>query len=256
MTSDHQPTPSKFLRLSLAATVAALAIVATGSAFAAPSRTVSATGAALKAPAKLRGQAGVAAAEPVLYSQTNKADDDGVYSQDAEAAFDSFDSQGADDFVVPAGASWAISRVTAKGFFTQPDLVAISGVRVEFYSSGAGVPAAVLATVMVPPVDVKVLGGNLILDMPPVVLAGGTVRKPKNVSYWVSVQPVMDFDTAGQWFWATRESELNKGAVWRNPGAGFDDGCVAYTNLATCLGKDGKRDLLFELRGVSTPLAQ
>ena len=191
MTSDHQPTPSKFLRLSLAASVAALAIVATGSAFAAPSRTVSATGAALKAPAKLGTRAGVTAAEPVLYSQTNKADDDGVYSQDAEAAFDSFDSQGADDFVVPAGASWAISRVTAKGFFTQPDLVAISGVRVEFYSSGGGVPAAVLATVMVPPVDVKVLGGNLILDYAPGG-SGGRHREEAQECFLLGVRSACD----------------------------------------------------------------
>ena len=248
--------PAKGARIGAAAAVAALALSASSAVLAAPARSAGSLGLSLKASGSVtkRADVGISAADPVLYAQLNKADDDGIFSQDNEAAFDAFDSQGADDFIVPAGAKWSVSRLTAKGFFTQPDLVAITGVRVEFYSAAGAVPGAVVATRLVPPADVKVLGGNIIIDLSPVDLSGGTRKKPKDVTYWVSVQPVMDFDTAGQWFWATREINLNKGAVWRNPGAGFDGSCVVYTDLATCLDKSGKRDLLFEVRGITSPL--
>ena len=52
---------------------------------------------------------------PVLYTQVDNDSGIGVVSQDFETANDGFDSEGADDFVVPPGVTWAVMSVTANG---------------------------------------------------------------------------------------------------------------------------------------------
>jgi hypothetical protein len=43
-----------------------------------------------------------------------------IISQDAEIAFDFFDSEAADDFIVPAGQTWEISEVDVLGRTMDP----------------------------------------------------------------------------------------------------------------------------------------
>src|SRR5439155_24828468 len=51
----------------------------------------------------------------VLYDQYNNTASLDVTSQNFEAAYDAYDDEAADDFVVPAGQSWQISRVDVDG---------------------------------------------------------------------------------------------------------------------------------------------
>jgi len=51
----------------------------------------------------------------VLYSQLDSPTTDAAVSQNFEADFDAFDSELADDFVVPAGGGWAVDTVSVVG---------------------------------------------------------------------------------------------------------------------------------------------
>ena len=74
----------------------------------------------------------------MLYEQVD-LDAGGWTSQDFEAAFDAYDNQGADDFVVPAGEYWDIQSVTVIGSGA-PGPFALANV--EIYADAAGMPAA------------------------------------------------------------------------------------------------------------------
>ncbi len=61
-------------------------------------------------------------------------------------------------------------------------------------------------------------------------------------TYWLEVQPNMDFVDHGQWGWEVT-SETTSGSAypadWRNPGDGFGTDCTVYENgidMQDCLG--------------------
>ena len=82
----------------------------------------------------------------VLYDQYNNAGANATSSQDFEAAFDPFDDELADDFVVPGGQTWSVESVDADGvYFNGPGPAASFHVR--FYTNSAGnLPGALVAT--------------------------------------------------------------------------------------------------------------
>lgn len=188
-----------------------------------------------------------AAPTVVLYDQyDNQADaaPTEILSQDYEAAYDTFDSLAADDFVVPSGQSWSISGVDVDGGY-QFGGPAFS-VNVYFYANGAGdLPGPLVASR--PGSSFTDTAGNFAISLSPaVVLAAG--------SYWVSVQARQDFDCCGQWYWRNRTLQYNQGSAWQNPSNGWNYGCTTWTRKTSCSGLgDPYPDQVFRLTGTFTP---
>ena len=173
-----------------------------------------------------------------LRSSCNNASLVASNSQDFEGAFDPFDDELADDFVVPGGQSWSVESVDADGvYFNGPGPSASFNVR--FYSDSAGLPGALVATrlaqayVHAPPTFSVTLS-------PAVALSPGT--------YWVSVQARQDFSPFGQWGWTDRTVQSNNGAAWQNPGGGFGV-CPTWTRKTTCIPTAGGPDQVYRLNG-------
>lgn len=226
------------VRSSALAAAAVMALTVSGMASAAgPVRSMAGTGISGKVapPSKLGNMA-------VLYDQTDLGDGNGITSQNFEATFDAYDNQAADDFVVPAGVKWTVTKVSVGGQYTTGGPA--PSVRVTFYKNKAGLPQNVVADFpAIVPTD---SAGNFDITLPSKV-----ALKPGK--YWVSVQPNLDFLVGGQWFWNTRTVAANSGAVWQNPGDGFLTGCASWGPMATCLGQTSP-DMSFRLEGKSKPL--
>src|SRR5262249_33113610 len=121
---------------------------------------------------------------------------------------------------------------------------AASSVSVFFYVNAPGnLPGAAVAS----QTGIAYTGSAGDLSIPltsPVVLAPGT--------YWLSVQAKQDFSTSGQWFWHGRTVQSNQGAVWENPGNGFNDDCPTWTRIPSCSKLNvSNPDLVFRLNGVA-----
>jgi subtilisin-like proprotein convertase family protein len=182
----------------------------------------------------------------VLYDQNNNAapTPGGVTSQNFEAVNDAFDSECADDFVVPAGEQWTIQQVFVVGEYSIAGPAASANV--VFYADSSTLPGAVAATAANSTISTDVAGDFTITLSSPAVLAPGT--------YWVSVQANMNFTPTGQWFWDNRSVIANSGAAWRNPGAGFGVGCTSFGRKTTCLPTQNGPDQLFQILGTSAPI--
>jgi len=145
-----------------------------------------------------------------------------IPSQDAETALDFFDSQAADDFIVPAGQIWHVTEVDVLAEYDSTGPAA--SFHVFFYENGAGdLPGILVASRLENPYT----GSNdfVITLTEPVTLPEG--------HYWVSVQ-ALDITQAGFWLWHNRTVQSNSGAAWQNPGNGFGTGCVIWVRKTAC----------------------
>jgi len=162
----------------------------------------------------------------VLYDQYDNFSTEktpNIPSQDAETALDFFDSQAADDFIVPAGQTWQVTEVDVLGEYDSAGPAA--SFHVFFYENGAGdLPGILVASRLENPYT----GSNdfVITLTEPVTLPEG--------HYWVSVQARQDITQAGFWLWHNRTVQANSGAAWQNPGNGFGTGCVVWIRRVTC----------------------
>jgi len=150
----------------------------------------------------------------VLYDQTGTANAGCISSSDFGIA--NKVAQGADDFTVPTGASWQITKVDTIGGGA---LTGSPTAAVFLYGPGPVPGAQIFGESGIP-----VSGANnisiLVTGAPP--LSAGT--------YWLSVQitdPV-------QWTWCAEQAQFGAAAAWRNPGDGFSTGCTAYTPVTSC----------------------
>ena len=175
--------------------------------------------------------------DTVLYSQLDNDTGSAWVSQDFETALDQFDSEGADDFVVPPDVSWEINSVTANGqYFNGPEPAA--AVNLTIFEDAAGLPGDPACSYpLQTPTDSS---GSFVFTLPsPCVLQSGT--------YWIDVQVRMDDSAGGEWGFEGRSVVSNSGAVWRNPGNGFATGCTNFASVATCI--SGGPDFMFSLSG-------
>jgi hypothetical protein len=184
--------------------------------------------------------------DTVLYSQLDNDTGAAYVSQDFETALDQFDSEGADDFVVPPDVSWEINSVTANGQYFNGSGPA-AAVNLTIFEDAAGLPGdAACSYPLQTPADSS---GSFVFTLPsPCILQSGT--------YWIDVQVRMDDSAGGEWGWEGRTVVSNSGAVWRNPGDGFGSGCTNFASVATCI--SGGPDFMFSLSGavvVVTPKA-
>jgi cell division septation protein DedD len=180
----------------------------------------------------------------VLYDQYDNfatKEPPNIPSQDAETVLDFFDSQAADDFIVPPGQTWQVTEVDVLGEYDSAGPAA--SFHVFFYGNGAGdLPGILVASRLENPYT----GSNdfVITLTEPVTLPEG--------HYWVSVQARQDITQAGFWLWHNRTVQSNSGAAWQNPGNGFGTGCVVWIRRVTCaVLQQTAPDQVFRLIGTS-----
>lgn len=184
----------------------------------------------------------------VLYDQTDNAAGNGFPVQNFESGYDAYDSEGADDFVVPAG-GWTIDTVNIVSTVGTPLATTAT---VNIYPDAGGLPAAA-ASCSSPGAAANVTATDTTITLnAPCALGAGT--------YWVAVQVDVNFATNGQIFWSNRTTQTGNEAVWVNPGDGFGSGCTVFTPVTTCgVGGGTNPDQLFQIVGTvgggGTPLA-
>lgn len=161
-----------------------------------------------------------------------------VNSQNYEAAFDAYDSQAADDFILAGPCT--VTSIDIIGAYYSGAGPAVSET-VTFYADADGKPGAVLNTQTVAGADVA---GSFAIHLSPVTFAPGT-------TYWVSVQINMDFTLGGQWGWENTSTLMGLDAQWQNPGGGLGT-CTTWGDMQTCVGAPGP-DFMFSLNGSATP---
>jgi len=174
----------------------------------------------------------------LLYDQTAGGNANGYTSQDFEASLDTYDSQIADDFVVPAP-GWTIDQVVVSGQYNTggPAL----GFNVYFYTNSGGMPGA---QVYYGASQSFIFNGT---DLFTITLASPPVLTPG--TYWVSVQCRMDYNVGGQWYWNQINGTVDSVAQWQNPGGGFGTSCSSWSNIQTCISAIGT-DQYFALYGL------
>lgn len=176
----------------------------------------------------------------VLYDQTDSASGNGAPDQNFEAAFDAYDSEAADDFVVTEPTGWTINRINTVGTTGTPGGALVD---VNFYMDVGGAPdtVAICSYSAISPTDTL---GSFNIDLPTdCILPPGT--------HWVAIQVDQNFGTFGQHFWSNRSVDNGSGGVWRNPGDGFGSGCTDWSTAGTVCGVGGGfNDFLFSLEGV------
>ncbi|HOX72255.1 MAG: hypothetical protein WAS23_07870 [Dokdonella sp.] len=219
------------LRKSLLATSVAVAVMAVSSVNAAPFQ-ASNTGPAVQPSfATPNGST-------VLYDQTDSAAGNGAPVQNFEASFDAYDSEGADDFVVPAG-GWTVSSFN---FVTTVGTPVTTTAALNVYADAAGLPGgAPVCSAAAAVADVTATGTTVTLPAPCVLGAG---------TYWVALTVDVNFGTNGQIFWSNRSVQTNSPGVFRNPGDGFASGCTDWAAMTTCgVGGGASPDFLFQVVG-------
>jgi hypothetical protein len=176
----------------------------------------------------------------LLWDQTANTSTSGalaIYDLDGPATWA---VQAADDFVVPIGEVWTIDTIFVDGFYA--NLVnPASTTNVFVYTDNAGIPDNVIySEVFAAPTND--ISGALTFNLTsPPQLSSGT--------YWVSVQPEMDYFADGQWYWFNETVQTGAEFVWRNPGDGYGEGCTTWTVGSSC--SFTEPDLAFQLLGTS-----
>jgi hypothetical protein len=184
-----------------------------------------------------------AATDSVLYDQSGVAEN-GVPAQDSNS--DSYDAEGADDFVVTDAAGWTVSAFNFQIGFLPSSVPPPAGTTydISVYEDANGAPGAVAC-------DYPTLAGSLapgdqtnttvsVSLTSPCVLAQG--------AYWVSMRATLAFPPQSFWLNASG-STIGGEAIWREGGA-FATGCTAWSPVSTCNNVGGGNpNLLFQVVG-------
>lgn len=147
----------------------------------------------------------------------------GEVSQNFEAAYDSFDSRGADDFRLTS--TCTVHNVSVKGDYFNGSGPADS-INVVIYRDGGGLPGAIVREFAHRAYSDPSGYGNFSIGLPATVLQPGL--------YWLSVRANMDYKPNGEWEWSTSYNRHNNAPVWKNTGNGFGTGCTSYQPLLNC----------------------
>lgn len=178
----------------------------------------------------------------VLYDQSDNDNGQGIVAQNFESSFDAYDTEGADDFKVPAGKIWKITEVYVDGTYFDGAGSARS-FNVAFYSMKKG---AIDKLVAACPnagytFDTHFDNGSEYIECKAKLKAG---------RYIVAVQANEDFAVGGEWGWLTDNSVRNRPSLWRNPNDGFATGCTDFAPTLVCIPNGGEGgDYAFALYG-------
>jgi hypothetical protein len=167
--------------------------------------------------------AGQAGAE-VLLDQIDATSPQSINSQNFNPANDAFDATTADDFVVPAGETWRIESALVRGNNT--GTTAATSADVTIFADGGGAPGTPVFSTVASATDYP----RMQLTFTSPTLTAGT--------YWLGVSAVLDPGASApfsQWFWAENSEPFGSPAMYRNPGNGFNTGCVTFTLKSSCV---------------------
>ena len=175
----------------------------------------------------------------VYYNQTGNPSAEGAIASQNFTDLPDYACQGADDFVVPSGATWNVSHVFVNGIYYNGGFE-VPAADVIFYADAAGIPGAALYTFTAVPA-VSDATGNVNVFLPSAAtLTAGT--------YWVSVAAAMDYTTHFQWMWGKEASPTMMSEFqWQNPGNGFGTGYTTWTSGAIVWSGTVDQNLSFAL---------
>ncbi len=158
----------------------------------------------------------------VYYNQTGNPSAEGAIASQNFTDMPTYACQGADDFVVPSGATWNVNHVFVNGIYYNGGFE-VPAADVIFYADAAGIPGAALYTFTAVPA-VSDATGNVNVFLPSTAtLTAGT--------YWVSVAAAMDYTTHFQWMWSKEAAPtVISEFQWQNPGDGFGNGYTTWTS--------------------------
>lgn len=169
-------------------------------------------------------------AQQVLFDQTTAATTTGIPCQNFETTYDAYDTEIADEFVIPAGTTWSIDSFMVGGFHGgngSTPILPTSGILFRIHNDNAGSPGTVVFSDSVTiNADPNENGTLVAIFDEPIVLTAGT--------YWFSSSANKTFATTGQWYARLDSSGTGYPAKWRNPNAGFAVGCTSWSNIGTC----------------------
>jgi hypothetical protein len=172
----------------------------------------------------------------VLYSQLDSKSTNAIAS-DEYSNSSSASLKVADDFTVPEGQSWRISRVDTVGVKDSQPLG--STVNAFLYASSGNLPGSELFR----QTGIGASGSpnySVPLRNAP-KLSGGT--------FWVSIQQAGATFTQPGWYWSERTAETGNGAAVINPGGASTASCTDWTDKRRCVPADLNPDQLFSLSG-------
>jgi hypothetical protein len=180
----------------------------------------------------------------LLYDQFVNATTNGIVVNDSTSSSDSFDSEAADDFVVPAG-GWTVQQFNFQGFTNSANVWSATS-NVFVFPDNAGTPAAA-PQCSYPGVANSYNATTAVISVTlptACVLAAG--------KHWVSLQAVANFIADGNVYFAAGSSPVaNSGGVWENPGDAYATGCSSFAAIPSCItGADP--DLAFQVLGSAT----
>lgn len=170
------------------------------------------------------------ASNVVLYRNSGTDAGVGVVSQDSQGSL----AEAADDFTVPANATWTIREVDVRGHYFDGSGPADSQT-VTFYEAAHGRVGAVIARAT--RVAFADRDGSFRIRIPPTTLGPG--------SYFVSVVANLDRTRGGEWHWENMTQVHGHRPQWQDPGGST---CGHWTSESRCFGP-GTGDHFFTLRG-------
>jgi len=179
------------------------------------------------------------APQVILYDQYDNASLNAT-ADETFTDFTGFDSDLADDFVVPGGQTWNVESIDADGTYFNGSGPANS-FNVFIYVDSGGLPGTQVYSTLNQ--TWTQTGTTFTVDLSPAaVLTPGT--------YWIEIQANMTFSVGGQWGWTDRTVLSNSPAAWQNPGGGFGTPCTTWGQRgATCGIDPGVPDQVYRING-------
>ena len=145
-----------------------------------------------------------------LHDQYNNSTQTHTNSQNYDAASDDYDDEAADDFQVPAGATWRIGTVEVAGQYEGSSRP--TGINVTIYDDEGGLPGARLQVWT----NLQPTGGFAAPNFSDFSIPLPDANPLTAGHYWISVQA--DLVSGSHWFWRNRSVTTLDPAVWRNEG--------------------------------------
>ncbi|HEV3473741.1 MAG TPA: Ig-like domain-containing protein, partial [Actinomycetota bacterium] len=185
----------------------------------------------------------------VLHDQYNNSAQTTTNSQNYDTVSDTYDNEAADDFEVPAGATWTIATVEVAGQYHSPN-DRPSSVNVRIYRDATGLPGTSVEEWP----NLQPTGGfgspnfsNFSIPLPDAPPLGAG-------RYWISVQ--VNLVSGQHWFWRNRSATTLNPAAWRNPGGAWETPCENWGQRAATCAPSGDLaatdpDQVFRLLGAS-----
>jgi hypothetical protein len=183
--------------------------------------------------------------EHILYSQNDHYGYSIVSQNFMSRLHDDWNSAGADDFVVPKGATWKLTGVDVAGQYFYRSGPASSEV-ITFYQKDRTHPGKVVGRPQT--VHCTDTAGNFACTINRVTLTGGK----KGTKYWLSFVANCNYSTCGEWGWVQTTVTRKGPGQWENPGGGISATCTSWEDTHTCFSESGVvDDFAFDLRGTS-----